>query len=144
MRGVMEKCTYCVQRLESAKIKQKQIGRMKTLQAGEKSTEVQIKPEDLRVKADSIKMACQDACEANSVSFGNLLDKEDAQVWRAKYKGEKKTKSGAFELVHNPRNYDVLQYIGTAPRTSYLARVKNPNPTMPDAVYRGLATINTA
>ena len=144
MRGVMEKCTYCVQRLESAKIKQKQIGRMKTLQAGRNSTDVQIKPEDLRVKADSIKMACQDACEANSVSFGNLLDKEDAQVWRAKYKGEKKTKSGAFELVHNPRNYDVLQYIGTAPRTSYLARVKNPNPTMPDAVYRGLATINTA
>ena len=144
MRGVMEKCTYCVQRLESAKIKQKQIGRMKTLQEGRKSTDVQIKPEDLRVKADSIKMACQDACEANSVSFGNLLDKEDAQVWRAKYKGEKKTKSGAFELVHNPRNYDVLQYIGTAPRTSYLARVKNPNPTMPDAVYRGLATINTA
>ncbi|MDG2486296.1 MAG: TAT-variant-translocated molybdopterin oxidoreductase [Roseibacillus sp.] len=144
MRGVMEKCTYCVQRLESAKIKQKQIGRMKTLQAGRKSTDVQIKPEDLRVKADSIKVACQDACEANAVSFGNLLDKEDAQVWRAKYKGEKKTKSGAFELVHNPRNYDVLQYIGTAPRTSYLARVKNPNPTMPDAVYRGLATINTA
>ena len=144
MRGVMEKCTYCVQRLESAKIKQKQIGRMKTLRAGQNSTNVKIKPEDLRVKADSIKMACQDACEANSVSFGNLLDKEDAQVWRAKYKGEKKTKSGAFELVHNPRNYDVLQYIGTAPRTSYLARVKNPNPAMPDAVYRGLATISTA
>lgn len=143
MRGVMEKCTYCVQRLESAKIKQKQIGRMKTLRAGQNSTNVKIKPEDLRVKADSIKVACQDACEANSVSFGNLLDKEDAQVWRAKYKGEKKTKSGAVELIHNPRNYDVLQYIGTAPRTSYLARVKNPNPSMPDAVYRGLATIST-
>ena len=143
MRGVMEKCTYCVQRLESAKIKQKQIGRMKTLRAGQNSTNVKIKPEDLRVKADSIKMACQDACEANSVSFGNLLDKEDAQVWRAKYKGEKKTKSGALELVYNPRNYDVLQYIGTAPRTSYLARVKNPNPAMPDAVYRGLASIST-
>ena len=65
------------------------------------------------------------------------------KIWRAKYKGEKKTKSGAVELIHNPRNYDVLQYIGTAPRTSYLARVKNPNPSMPDAVYRGLATIST-
>ncbi len=143
MRGVMEKCTYCVQRLESAKIKQKQIGREKTLRAGAKSTEVEIKPEDLRVKADSIKVACQDACEANAVSFGNLLDREDAQVWRAKYKGEKKNKDGTVELIHNPRNYDVLQYIGTAPRTSYLARVKNPNPAMPDAAYRGLATIHT-
>ena len=144
MRGVMEKCTYCVQRLESAKIKQKQIGREKTLRAGTRSTEVSIKAEDLRVKADSIKMACQDACEVNAVSFGNLLDKEDAQVWRAKYKGEKKNGDGMIEIIHNPRNYDVLQYVGTAPRTSYLARVKNPNPAMPDAAYRGLATIHTA
>ena len=48
------------------------------------------------------------------------------------------------EVIYNPRNYDVLQYIGTSPRTSYLARVKNPNPDMPDAEYRGLATIHTA
>ena len=144
MRGVMEKCTYCVQRLESAKIKQKQIGRDKTLRAGTSSTAVSISAEDLRIKSDSVQVACQEACEANAISFGNLLDKEDAQVWRSKYKGEKKNKDGMIEVIHNPRNYDVLQYIGTVPRTSYLARVKNPNPAMPDAAYRGLATIHTA
>ena len=40
------------------------------------------------------------------------------------------------------RNYDLLQYIGTAPRTSYLARVKNPNPAMPGAERIGRATIH--
>ncbi|MGB0145063.1 MAG: hypothetical protein ACPGAP_09850, partial [Akkermansiaceae bacterium] len=42
----------------------------------------------------------------------------------------------------SPRNYDLLQYIGARPRTSYLARVKNPNPKMPDAKFLGQATIN--
>ena len=123
---------------------QKQIGRDKTLRAGVGSTAVSISAEDLRIKPDSVKVACQEACYANAISFGNLLDKEDAQVWRSKYKGEKKNKDGIVEVILNPRNYDVLQYIGTAPRTSYLARVKNPNPAMPDAAYRGLATIHTA
>ncbi len=40
------------------------------------------------------------------------------------------------------RNYDLLNYIGTRPRTSYLARVKNPNPKMPDAKFIGQATIH--
>jgi molybdopterin-containing oxidoreductase family iron-sulfur binding subunit len=40
------------------------------------------------------------------------------------------------------RAYDLLYYIGTRPRTSYLARVKNPNPAMPDAPYIGKATIH--
>ena len=40
------------------------------------------------------------------------------------------------------RNYDLLNYIGTRPRTSYLARVKNPNPEMPDAKFVGKATID--
>lgn len=141
MRGVMEKCTYCVQRLESAKIKQKQIGRDKTLRAGVNSTAVAVSAEDLRIKSDSVRTACQEACPSEAISFGNLLDKTDSQVWRAKYKDEK-AHDGNY--VPNPRNYDVLQYIGTAPRTSYLARVKNPNPAMPDSKYRGLATIHTA
>jgi molybdopterin-containing oxidoreductase family iron-sulfur binding subunit len=40
------------------------------------------------------------------------------------------------------RNYDLLNYIGTLPRTSYLARVKNPNDKMPDAPYIGQSTIH--
>lgn len=127
MRGVMEKCTYCVQRLENAKIKQKQITRKKSLAAPSTSEEGKVVAEDLRIKVDSVKVACQDACPANAITFGNLLDEDKASVVRAK---------------NSLRNYDLLNYIGTLPRTSYLARVKNPNTEMPDAKSVGQATIN--
>ena len=70
-----------------------------------------------------------DACPANAISFGNLLDKRQSVVGRSK------------EIE---RNYDLLNYIGTRPRTSYLARVKNPNDKMPDAQFVGKATIHMA
>ncbi len=127
MRGVMEKCTYCVQRLELGKIKQKQAHSSKVLAAGKPSAAVQINPEDLRVKSDAIRVACQDACPTNAIQFGNLLDQEKSTMFRAK---------------QSKRNYDLLNYIGARPRTSYLARVKNPNPKMPDAKFVGLATVN--
>jgi molybdopterin-containing oxidoreductase family iron-sulfur binding subunit len=125
MRGVMEKCTYCVQRLEGAKIKRKQVNRKKAL--GTHSTKVDISAEELRIKPDSVKVACQDACYANAITFGNKLDENKSAMMRAK---------------SSKRNYDLLNYIGTRPRTSYLARVKNPNPAMPDANGVGRATIN--
>ena len=74
-------------------------------------------------------VACQDACPAKAISFGNLLDKQQSVVGRSK------------ELE---RNYDLLNYIGTRPRTSYLARVKNPNDKMPGAQFIGKATIHMA
>jgi molybdopterin-containing oxidoreductase family iron-sulfur binding subunit len=40
------------------------------------------------------------------------------------------------------RSYNLLEYIGTRPRTIYMARVKNPNPDMPDARFIGKATIH--
>jgi molybdopterin-containing oxidoreductase family iron-sulfur binding subunit len=43
---------------------------------------------------------------------------------------------------NSDRNYDLLNYIGTLPRTSYLARVKNPNDKMPDAKFIGQSTIH--
>ena len=127
MRGVMEKCTYCVQRLEGAKIKQKQVQRAKTLEGGKGSVATKITAGDLRVTADSVKTACQDSCPADAIRFGNLLHGDQSAMVRAK--GSK-------------RNYDLLNYVGTLPRTSYLARVKNPNPDMPDAKFAGQATIH--
>ena len=41
--------------------------------------------------------------------------------------------STVVKLKASPRNYDMLKYIGTRPRTSYLARLRNPNPEMPGA-----------
>jgi molybdopterin-containing oxidoreductase family iron-sulfur binding subunit len=127
MRGVMEKCTYCVQRLKDSVIRQKQGQKQEVLAAGRPSLEVQVEERTLRIPVDSVRTACQDACPAAAITFGNLLDKEQSVMGRAK----------ALE-----RNYDLLNYIGTRPRTSYLARVKNPNPAMPDAKFVGKATIH--
>ncbi len=109
MRGVIEKCTYCVQRITAAKIAAKAAAR--------DSDEVQ-------VKANSFTVACQDACGAEAITFGNL-----------KADGDK-----ILDAKKNPRNYDLLKYIGTRPRTSYLARIKNPNPRMPGADQVGTVT----
>ncbi|MFD2258003.1 TAT-variant-translocated molybdopterin oxidoreductase [Luteolibacter algae] len=128
MRGVMEKCTYCVQRLKDAVIRQKQGQKQDVLASGgQLSPDVKVGSEALRIPVDSVKTACQDACPAEAISFGNKLDGKASEMGRAK------------ELE---RNYDLLNYIGTRPRTSYLARVKNPNPKMPDAKFVGQATIN--
>jgi MoCo/4Fe-4S cofactor protein with predicted Tat translocation signal len=109
MRGVMEKCTYCIQRVEDAKINQraKAKGSAKT-----------------RIPTDGVKTACQQSCPTQAISFGDMGN-PDSEVnrWKA-----------------NPRNYTLLKYIGTEPRTTYLARVKNVNPAMPDAARVGQAT----
>ncbi|MCF7731095.1 MAG: TAT-variant-translocated molybdopterin oxidoreductase [Akkermansiaceae bacterium] len=127
MRGVMEKCTYCVQRLKDSVIRQKRGQKQEALVAGKPSTEMEVTTATLRIPVDSVKTACQDACPAGAIAFGNLLDQEKSTMGRAK---------------QLERCYDLLNYIGTRPRTSYLARVKNPNKEMPDAPYIGKATIN--
>lgn len=127
MRGVMEKCTYCVQRLKSAKIKQKAITKEKSYGKEGSSIDQTVSFEDLRAPVDSVKVACQDACPSGAITFGNLLDGKKAVVNRAK---------------ESKRNYELLHYIGTRPRTTFLARVKNPNKNMPDAKTVGTATIH--
>ena len=127
MRGVMEKCTYCVQRLKDAVIRQKRGQKQEVLESGKTSPNVAIENKTLRIPVDSVKTACQDACPAEAISFGNLLDGKSSELGRSK----------VLE-----RNYDLLNYIGTRPRTSYLARVKNPNPLMPDAKFIGQTTVH--
>lgn len=102
MRGVIEKCTYCVQRLEESKIRQKQVQR---------------DSKNFRIPTDSVKVACQESCPAEAISFGDLADE----------------KSSVNKAKASPRNYELLKYIGTRPRTSYLARLRNPNKEMPGA-----------
>jgi len=132
MRGVMEKCTYCVQRLKDAVIRQKRGQKQEALVAGKPSTEMAVTENTLRIPANSVRTACQDACPANAITFGNLLSGNDTL---------RKIRNEKNEPVLG-RNYDPLHYIGTRPRTSYLARVKNPNPEMPDAKFIGKATIH--
>ena len=102
MRGVMEKCTFCVQRIEDAKI----TARVRARDSA-----------DLKIPKGTLKTACQQACPAEAIVFGDLLD-ESSEV----------TKQRAL-----PQNYSLLEYLNVRPRLTYLGRIRNPNPAMPGA-----------
>ncbi len=114
IRGVMEKCTYCVQRIEEAKIGQLRRSNQNGVGSG-----------DITLPTDSFKVACQQVCPAEAIVFGNLNDPA-SKVSIAK---------------QDERNYGVLAYLDTRPRTSYLGRVRNPNPAMADAQYIGHTSV---
>lgn len=132
MRGVMEKCTYCVQRLNASKVDAKRVTKIAATTAAGGSTATQITSDNLMPKTDAVRVACQEVCGAGAIVFGNLMD-DKSMIRRIKQKNN--------ELLID-RGYDLLNYIGTRPRTSYLARVKNPNASMPGADLIGRATIS--
>lgn len=91
-RGVMEKCTYCLQRIERARITAER--------------------EQRGVADGEVVTACQAACPTRAIRFGNLNDPK-ADIRRAKA---------------SPRDYSLLAELNTRPRTTYLAKVRNPAP----------------
>ena len=93
-RGVMEKCTYCTQRISAARI--------------------EAKKEDRNIEDGEILTACQQACPSQAITFGNIKDRS-SQV--------SKLKSSAL-------NYGLLTDLNTKPRTTYLGRIRNPNPVL--------------
>lgn len=94
-RGVMEKCSYCIQRIS----------------AGKRTAKL----ENRTVADGEIVAACQQACPADAIVFGNIRDPE----------------SRVAQIKKQNRSYDLLGELNLKPRTSYLARIRNLNPEMP-------------
>jgi molybdopterin-containing oxidoreductase family iron-sulfur binding subunit len=98
-RGVMEKCTYCIQRINAARIESKK------------------NPGDVPagfVKDGEVLTACQQACPTDAIIFGNIND----------------PKARVKKLKAEPTNYGLLEELNTQPRTTYLERIRNPNPAI--------------
>jgi molybdopterin-containing oxidoreductase family iron-sulfur binding subunit len=100
-RGVMEKCTYCVQRISAARIEAKKHGGPD----GGVS--------EGKITGDRTPIpACGQACSTGAIVFGSLTDSESEVV----------------KLKAEPADYSVLAEVNTRPRTTYMGRFTNPNP----------------
>lgn len=88
-RGVMEKCSLCVQRIQAGKL--------------------QAKKESRRPNDGEIKMACQQACPTNAITFGDYNDPD----------------STLSKLAKDKRNYHLLEELNTQPNVYYQTKVRN-------------------
>jgi MoCo/4Fe-4S cofactor protein with predicted Tat translocation signal len=122
-RGVMEKCTYCVQRIRSAEI--------------EAEREWSTRPKDSNgrpmIYDRAIMTACEAACPTNAIVFGDLSDTWSEKEIVNPVSGTKfKVKgSDVRRWKAEPTNFGLLAELNTMPRTTYLAALRNPNPDMP-------------
>jgi molybdopterin-containing oxidoreductase family iron-sulfur binding subunit len=93
-RGVMEKCTYCIQRISTARI--------------------QAKIENRLLRDGEVRTACQQACPAEAIIFGDLNNPN----------------SRIAKLKQHPLDFSMLGELNTRPRTTYLAKLRNPHPAL--------------
>ncbi len=110
-RGVMEKCSYCIQRINEARI------------------EVKLKKLD-RIPDGFFQTACQQTCPADAISFGDITDTKTTYPLAG---GGTRTGSQVLSLRESQRSYMLLGYLNTRPRTTHLIVMRNPNPALASA-----------
>jgi molybdopterin-containing oxidoreductase family iron-sulfur binding subunit len=101
-RGVMEKCTFCLQRIMNAKIESEKQNRL--------------------VRDGEIQTACQSACPTEAIIFGDIGVKSNPK--------DEPPRTRVAKLKAEPRNYAALGELNTRPRATYLAAIQNPNPEL--------------
>ncbi len=106
-RGVMEKCSYCVQRISQARY------------SAEIAKDEHGEPKPRLLKDGDVITACQAACPTRAITFGDVSDKSSA----------------VSILKTDPRNYGMLAELNTQPRTTYLAKLRNPNPILAEPTH---------
>jgi len=95
-RGVMEKCSYCVQRINEARVEYRKLRGEEIIPDG------------------ALQTACQQACPTSAIIFGDINDDSSA----------------VSAARGSMRSYALLDYLNTLPRTTYEARLRNPNPAI--------------
>ncbi|MGK7390448.1 MAG: TAT-variant-translocated molybdopterin oxidoreductase [Candidatus Cyclobacteriaceae bacterium M2_1C_046] len=104
-RGVMEKCTMCVQRIQYGKLEAKKEGR--------------------RVKDQEVITACASACPTDALIFGDMNDKDSLISRTLKIRDTEEADYIITKEIGEPRAYHVLEEIATKPNVTYLTKIKN-------------------
>jgi len=104
-RGVMEKCSLCIQRIQYGKLEAKKEGR--------------------RPKDEDIDTACASACPADAIVFGDMND-ENSRIHKMLQINHKEGADYLIETeIGEPRAYHVLEEIGVKPNVTYLTKIRN-------------------
>lgn len=108
-RGVMEKCSFCVQRIQSGKLAAKR--------------------EKRKVKDGEITTACEASCTSGAIVFGDMNDSESRISKLLQITRDEKRPNSSDKNIGNPRAYRVLEDIGVKPNIFYLTKIKNKDKT---------------
>jgi molybdopterin-containing oxidoreductase family iron-sulfur binding subunit len=116
-RGVMEKCTYCVQRINRTRIDVKRLDVQRS-ESTDQSIATQLRQQMDDLMRD-LQPACQQACPTEAIIFGDLnwKFKDDSAPY-------------VVQLKEQIENFGILAELNTNPRTTYLPHLRNPNPAL--------------
>lgn len=104
-RGVMEKCSLCIQRIQYGKLEAKKEGR--------------------RPKDGEIEVACASACPADAIVFGDMNDKDSRIFNMLKIEDTEKADYIIEKEIGEPRAFHVLEELGVKPNVTYLTKIRN-------------------